>query len=83
MSNGFFSVFQPRNLGHRVSGLKYEFCPISSQKLGAQSFWPEVQTLPYFNPETWGVDKNTGNTSSELTPFELLLKISSKFLCVL
>ena len=68
---------------HRVSGLKWELLPILAQELGMQSFWSEIGTFPYFSqgiwgpgfpefcPESWGVDKNMGNTSSELTPFEL------------
>ena len=68
---------------HRVSGLKWELLPILAQELGMQSFWSEIGSFPYFSqgiwgpgfpefcPESWGVDKNMGNTSSELTPFEL------------
>lgn len=56
-----------------------------------QSFWSEIGTFPYFSqgiwgpgfpefcPESWGVDKNMGNTSSELTPFELFLKYHQNF----
>ena len=69
-----FSIFQPGDLGCSVFCLKYKIFHISAQKLGAQSFRPKIWNSPYFRLEIWGADKNMGNTSSELTPFESFLK---------
>ena len=70
-------------LGCRISYLKCEILHISSRNAGVQIFLPEIGNSTHFIQKNWGLDKNMGNTSSELTPFELFLKKSSKFLCIL
>ena len=70
-------------LGCRISCLKCEILHISSRNARVQIFLPEIGNSTHFIQKNWGLDKNMGNTSSELTPFELFLKKSSKFLCIL
>ena len=44
-----------------------------------QIFLPEIGNSTHFIQKNWGLDKNMGNTSSELTPFELFLKYHQIF----
>ena len=76
-------IFHSGKLGWQNFLPKMWNSPYFIQESWGADFPAWIRKFYNFIQKNWGLDKNMGNTSSGLTPFELFLKKSSKFLCIL